>query len=68
MIALQNTVMCHGMELGVESGHSSSGEGILKEAKGVEDDAETRTPVLHMNSNLLATMQKEAASKYYTPL
>lgn len=56
------------MGLGMESGHSSSGEGILREAKGLEDDAETRTPVLHMNSNLLATMQKEAASKYNASL
>lgn len=68
IIALQNTVLCHGMGLGMESGHSSSGEGILREAKGLEDDAETRTPVLHMNSNLLATMQKEAASKYNASL
>lgn len=67
IIALQNTVMCHGMGLEVESGHSS-GEGILREAKEVEDEAETRTPVLHMNSNHLATMQKEASSKYYTSL
>lgn len=51
------------MGLEVESGHSSR-EGILREAKGVEDDAETRTPVMHMNSNLLATMEKEASSKY----
>lgn len=37
IIALQSTVMCHGMGLEVESGH-------LRDAKGVEDDAETRTP------------------------
>lgn len=34
---------CHGMGLEVEPG-STSGEGILREVEGVEDDAETRTP------------------------
>lgn len=40
---IKNTVTCQGMGLEVESGHSS-GEGILRQAKGVEDDAATGTP------------------------
>lgn len=42
IIALHSTMTCRGMGLEVESG-STSREDILREVKGVEDNAETRS-------------------------